>query len=164
MVQCRCLLAERELCIYMSSADISYYNGSVLSSHRMICAWTPSTTDTVWLINQNTWQGCLKTTYPVLHAFRSIYFMCVEKKTPEESRGFGSTNRKNMLHQHQTKIPNYDWAWEEQQLRAHHSHLPWYLRLNWDHKEEFCIFWMFCLLQKVNIWLKKCHISHKSGH
>lgn len=148
MVQCWCLLAERELRTYMSCADTSDYNGSALSSHRMICASSPSITDTVWFINQNTWKGCLKTTYPVLHAFSSTYVMCVcvcvcvhhsyfsswcstdqcchllhwpvwmvylwtsegkacgtlalkmkvmmekKNKTPEESRGFGSTNRK----------------------------------------------------------------------
>lgn len=77
MVQCWCLLAERELRTYMSCADTSDYNGSALSSHRMICASSPSITETVWFINQNTWKGCLKTTYPVLHAFSSTYVMCV---------------------------------------------------------------------------------------
>lgn len=66
MVQCWCLLAEREPCTNKSSADMSDHKAcdSVLSSHRMIRAWTPSTTDTG------------KKNYAVLHVAGRFYIMC----------------------------------------------------------------------------------------
>ena len=76
-MQCWCLLAEREPCTYMSSADTSDHKSLWLCFKAPI-AWyvpePPSITDTAWLINLNTWKKDGKE-QPTLSFMRSGAFV-----------------------------------------------------------------------------------------
>ena len=72
MVQCGCMLAEREPCTYIFSADRSYTKAMTQFQARMICAWALFKTHTVWFNNLNSWKGW-NSTCSVLCAFRNVY-------------------------------------------------------------------------------------------
>ncbi len=88
-----------------------------------------------------------------------------KKNSIKSLEGLDLLKKNIMLHQKPNQNPQLWLSEHEQQLRAHRRRFAAISAAEFGiTKKRWCIFWMFRLLQKVHVWGKKCHISHKSGH